>query len=294
MSRQPAPVGVARAASGNPYHRGVHVTSLGFSTDLALLELGGSEIEDHDDYLVVRTPHNPTFWWGNFLLLSGPPPPEQTARWLATFASAFPGARHLAFGFDGVDGTVTDLAEFAAAGLNVEASTVMTAKDVHPPDRPNETAVCRVLSSDDDWSQQIELRIACNDRDPDDAAHRTFATAHTNTMRALVADDRGAWFGAFVDGRLLSSMGLFNAAPGVARFQSVETHPAARRQGLATTLVYHVSRYGFDELRAGTLVMVADPDYSAIRIYRAVGFEGTETQLQADRPPLPASDPSVG
>jgi ribosomal protein S18 acetylase RimI-like enzyme len=272
----------------------VHVTSLGFRTDLALLELGGSVIEDRDDYLVVRTPHNPTFWWGNFLLLPAPPPPDDTPQWLATFASAFPEARHLAFGFDGVDGTVADLAGFAAAGLSVEASTVMTAQDVHPPDRPNEAATCRVLSSDDDWLQQIELRIACNDSDPDDTAHRTFATAHTNTMRALMAAGHGAWFGAFVEGRLLCSMGLFSTAPGIARFQSVETHPEARRQGLATTLVHYASMYGFDELRAHTLVMVADPEYSAIRIYRAVGFTGTQTQLQADRAPLRPSGESVG
>jgi ribosomal protein S18 acetylase RimI-like enzyme len=277
-----------------PYYRCVHVTSLGFRTDLALLELGGSVVEDRDDYLVVRTPHNPTFWWGNFLLLPAPPPPEDTPQWLATFASAFPEARHLAFGFDGVDGTVGDLAGFAAAGLSVEASTVMTAQDVHPPDRPNEAATCRVLSSDDDWSQQIELRIACNDSDPDDAAHRTFATAHTNTMRALMAAGHGAWFGAFVDGRLLCSMGLFTTAPGVARFQFVETHPDARRQGLATTLVHYASTYGFDELRAHTLVMVADPEYSAIRIYRAVGFTGTQTQLQAERAPLRPAEDSVG
>jgi hypothetical protein len=32
-------------------------------------------------------------------------------------------------------------------------------------------------------------------------------------------------------------------------------------------------------------VMVADPDYLAVRIYRSVGFDGTETQLQAQRAP---------
>ena len=46
-----------------------------------------------------------------------------------------------------------------------------------------------------------------------------------------------------------------------------------------------VSRYGFDELGATTLAMVADPSYLAIRIYRAVGFTGGETQLQAEKPP---------
>jgi predicted GNAT family acetyltransferase len=80
-------------------------------------------------------------------------------------------------------------------------------------------------------------------------------------------------------------MGLFRAGSGLARFQSVETRPEARGRGLAGTLVHHVSGYGFAELEARTLVMVADPAYLAIRVYRSVGFAETESQLQAERRP---------
>ena len=44
----------------------------------------------------------------------------------------------------------------------------------------------------------------------------------------------------------------------------------------------HVSSYGFTELGAGTLVMVAAPNYPAIRIYEAVGFTATESALQVE------------
>jgi predicted GNAT family acetyltransferase len=71
---------------------------------------------------------------------------------------------------------------------------------------------------------------------------------------------------------------------GAARFQSVQTHPDARGQGLASTLVHRASTYGLNELGAGTLVMVADPEYLAIRIYRALGFTDTETQIQLTKP----------
>ena len=37
------------------------------------------------------------------------------------------------------------------------------------------------------------------------------------------------------------------------------------------------------------LVMVADPDYLAIRIYRALGFTDGETQVQLTRTPTPSS-----
>ena len=78
------------------------------------------------------------------------------------------------------------------------------------------------------------------------------------------------------DGRLH----LLRAGDGLARFQSVETHPDFRGRGLAGTLVHRVSGYGFGELGARTLVMVADPDYLAVRIYRSVGFADTEVQTQ--------------
>ncbi len=80
-------------------------------------------------------------------------------------------------------------------------------------------------------------------------------------------------------------MGLVGTTPDLARFQSVETHPAFRRRGLAGTLVHVLSCYGFGELGARTLVMVADPDYAAIRIYRAAGFTARECGLSAERVP---------
>jgi len=263
----------------------VRITSLGYRTDLALLELGGSVFEQRPDCLVVRTPHNPTFWWGNFVLFPQPPDSGDVDRCVGVFEHEFPDAHHLALGFDGPGGSLDDLAEFTGAGLNAEVSSVMTAHDVHEPPHPNRSAEYRMLDSDDDWAQLVELNVVNRDDDQDEAGHRVFATAKAATSRQLVADGHGAWFGAFVDGNLLSTMGLFRASSGLARFQAVETHPDARGRGLAGTLVHHVSRYGFDSLGARTLVMVADPAYLAIRIYRSVGFETTEHQLQVDRRP---------
>jgi ribosomal protein S18 acetylase RimI-like enzyme len=269
---------------------GMDVISLGYQTDLALLRLGGSTVEDRGDHLVIRTPDNPTYWWGNFLLIAGPPPLDQTGAWVDRFHAEFPAARHVALGFDGVRGTLDDLAGFTDAGLSCEGQTVMTASAVHEPPHPNGEATYRELSSDDDWAQHVEMRVVTRDEQhEDEATYRVFAEAKSATWRCLTEAGHGAWFGAFVDGGLLSTMGLFRAGDRLARFQSVETHPDARGRGLAGTLVHHVSQYGFGELGAKTLVMVADPTYLAIRIYRSVGFEDTETQLQAERPPTDES-----
>ena len=264
----------------------MEVQSLGHRTDLALLRLGGSEVDDRGDCLVVRTPHNPNYWWGNFLLLQGVPPRAETATWLDRFAAELPEARHVAIGFDGRTGGLEDLSGFAEVGLSCEASTVMSATSVHEPPRPNRVADFQALSSDEDWAQSLELFVACSDPPDFGAEHRAFAERKVATNRALVEDGHGGWFGAFLDGRLVSQMGLLAASPGLARFQAVETHPDARGQGLAGTLVHHVSRFGFEDLGAQKLVMVADPDYVAVRVYRSVGFVDGEMQLQASRPPV--------
>jgi ribosomal protein S18 acetylase RimI-like enzyme len=127
--------------------------------------------------------------------------------------------------------------------------------------------------------------MACNDDGHEPTAYQEFVVAKVATTRALVEAGHGAWFGAFEGGRLSSTMGLFRAGRGLARFQNVETVPEARGRGLAGTLVHHASTYGLTELGADTLVMVADPDYLAIRIYRSVGFAETEVQLAAEKPP---------
>jgi predicted GNAT family acetyltransferase len=79
-------------------------------------------------------------------------------------------------------------------------------------------------------------------------------------------------------------MGLIDAGGGLARYQSVAAHPQFRGRGFAGTLVHRLAAYGFDELGAQTLVMVADPEYLPIRVYRSVGFNGTETQTQLEQP----------
>src|SRR5215469_14471062 len=85
LDRAPAATGRRR------YARRVEVRSLGYRTDLMIRVLEGSQVEDHGDYLVIRSPRNPTYWWGNFLLLAAPKP-GQARRWLAAFRSEFPAA----------------------------------------------------------------------------------------------------------------------------------------------------------------------------------------------------------
>jgi ribosomal protein S18 acetylase RimI-like enzyme len=261
----------------------VNVVSLGFRTDLMLRALEGSEIVSRGDYLVIRSGRNPGYWWGNFLLLGSPPRPDETGRWLSRFGAEFPEAGHVALGVDVTDMAAVDPAGLLAAGLRLERSTVLTAAAVHEPPHPDQTAQIRQLAGDDDWRQAAELRMAANQENP--GGEPAFVQTRIAAERALAQAGPGHWFGAFRDGRLLASLGLVCDGSPVARYQNVETHPAARRQGLAGSLVCQAGRYGLDVLGAATLVIVADPDDVAIRVYRSVGFADTETQVSFELPP---------
>jgi GNAT superfamily N-acetyltransferase len=259
----------------------VRIKSLGFRTDVALRVLEGAEVIDRGDHLVVRSLDNPSFWWGNFILLDAPPGPGTAGAWLARFAAEFPAARHAALGVDSPDDGVPVPDEFPAAGLEPQRETVLTCADVGRPPHPNDEAEIRPLESDADWQQSRDLSVRCFG---DDGAEE-FQIRRAAARRRLTQAGSGAWFGAFSGGALLAQLGVCDAGDGFARYQHVETDPAARRRGLAGTLVWQAGRYGREVLGATTLVIVADPADVAIRVYRACGFTAVQGQLSLERPP---------
>ena len=247
--------------------------------------LAGSVITDRDDHLVVRSPGNPGFYWGNFLLLADAPKPGESGRWLTAFQSEFPDAQHLAIGVDTADGDPGAVTELVAAGLTVEVDTVLVATSLLEPAGSNRSADFRPLTSPGDWSQATAMRRAVAAADGfASPAHQLFLQRQIDEDRRLVGAGHGHFFGAFASGRLLALLGLVTDGTGVARFQSVETHPDHRRRGLASMLVYQAGCYGLREMGARNLVIVADPSGPAIRIYRALGFIPTERQVGLARP----------
>jgi ribosomal protein S18 acetylase RimI-like enzyme len=98
--------------------------------------------------------------------------------------------------------------------------------------------------------------------------------------RALCEAGHGTWSGAFVDGRLRCAAGVFSAGTGLARFQNVETHPAFRRRGLASAVLLTAGEHALRDANTHTLVIVADPEDDAMRLYQALGFARTELQAQ--------------
>src|SRR5690348_502181 len=106
----------------------MQVESLAFTTDLMIRRLSGSAITDLGSHLVVRTPSNPAYHWGNYILALDDV--ANASRWLAAFRTAHPDAKHVAIGLDvaAVDDSL--LAAYRELDLEVDVSEVLSAATV--------------------------------------------------------------------------------------------------------------------------------------------------------------------
>ncbi len=262
------------------------VQSLGYRTDLMVRRLAGSSITDRERYLVVRSPHNPLFHWGNFLLFRSVPAEDEIEDWIRVFVGEFPDATYVALGVDGTTG-LTDF-HVASTGLEVERDVVLSTQSLRRARPSSEGHILRELGSDEDWNQVLDLRLdVSRDDGPLPADHGCFLERSTDEARWLVEAGHGAYFGAFSDDRLCSMVGIVSDGGRVARFQNVATRADRRRRGLAGDLLVQAGEFGLSELGARILVIVAEAGGPAAELYRSVGFRDAEGQIGLSRSPSP-------
>jgi ribosomal protein S18 acetylase RimI-like enzyme len=260
----------------------VEVGSIGWQTDLELRRLEGAELRDLGDHVVVRTRANPGYRWGNFLLLSAGAAAGDAETWLQRFRAEFPRADHVAIGLDSPAGGLGGFADHDALGLRCESNAVLVASaPLRRPSRPPPAAELRALEGDGDWHGALGLRLAVDGEDG--SGYRAFLERQMASVRRVCERGDGAWFGAFGDGEMRAGLGVFRAGAGIASIQTVDTHPAHRRQGLASYLLLAAGEHAHRRLGARELVIAADPGYFAIDIYRTLGFREVERQVQLER-----------
>jgi GNAT superfamily N-acetyltransferase len=260
----------------------MRVKSIGWRTDLELRRLEGARITASPEHLTVRSVENPTFRWGNFVLMPTSPQPGDAPKWLARFAREFPEADYVAIGIDSPSGERGAIEELAAFGVRPETQIILTATALTAPRRERPQATFRRVQSDEDWRCATDLSLA-NDEQRESPGQRAYAELRMRAIRRVCEQGHGAWFGAFVEDEMRAGLGIFPIGPELARFQAVDAHPAHRRQGLASHLLYTAGQHALSELGARTLVIAADPDYHAIDLYRSLGFVDRERQLQLER-----------
>lgn len=252
-----------------------------WATDLAILALDGSQASDRGDHLVVRTPANPGFHWGNFVLVTDAAAVGDAQRWLAVFARAFPEAGWVAAG---LVAPPSDPEAWLRSGVELEDVEVLVTPV--PPVVTGCPAGYAVRPfAPEDWGRDLARAIRENeatggyDRD----AHAEFLVLQADQRRRLVERGDAAWFGAFDGDELVADLGVVACGSRV-RYQDVSTDPGHRRRGLAAHLLGVAGEWG---RRRGCTewVIVTETTNDAGRVYRRAGFAPSAGGTTAYRRP---------
>lgn len=253
------------------------IKSLGFRTNLIFARFSGS-VTDKGTYTLVKTPSNPGYHWGNYIIFDRAPQRGDKEKWVKIFDREFTyykEPQHYVFAWESDSQDTGSYKEFLDAGFESDSAVVLTTTKLHAPSHLNTELTIKKILSDEEWNQVLELQNLCADPKYFNEYFIDFKKRQMAQYRELSEAGRGFWFGAYIGQELVGDLGIFHE-DGIARYQSVGTHPAYRRRGICATLVFKIGLLAFEEFGVSHLVMVADPDYHAARIYESVGFQRNE------------------
>jgi GNAT superfamily N-acetyltransferase len=250
-------------------------------------------IEEFPTHWVIRTPSNPSFWFGNYILFRNAPQPADLATWLGIHAAAFSlTLNHITLGWDlpepGEIQQFLDVGFRASHGISLSMSSYEGEVTINP------NLQIRPLQTDAEWEAMVAQQIRIDSEDfhyPEDAG--TFRRQQMVSSREMAQEGRGDWWGAFLGLELVGGMGLyFDEAQTIGRFQYVTTDSRHRRQRVCTTLLDHIVRYAFSTVDPEVLVISTDAEETnhAIPTYRNFGFKDAMrsyavTRLSSATPP---------
>lgn len=254
---------------------------LGWQTDLAVLRHYGSTIEDRGDHLLVTTPDNPDYHWGNFVFVTDASAVDDAHRWLQTFQASLPAASWVAIGLVRMP---EDRSAWTAQQLTLELDEVLCTCSL-PKQTPLADGYTVRSLTGDDWEKSVARSVADNARtgEHDPASFARFARNRARMQRRLCERGAAAFFGAFEGAVLAAELGIVRCGT-TARYQSVGTDAEHRRRGLASHLLGVAARWAA-ERTCDRWVILTEAANPAGRVYRSVGFQPDTANAQAYRPP---------
>jgi len=251
------------------------IENLAYLTDCIFHEYNGS-VTRKFGYHVIRTPTNPGFWFGNCILFKDAPGEDSFGNWLAVHKAEFgDSVAHMTFGWESQSQGITR--EFEDRGFRLNRDVALRLGAYSPSERRNRAVEIRKIVDEREWRAVTKLQVQVDREDfgfeGDDGV---FRQTQEMAYKALSKKGRGDWWGAFLDDELVSSMGLFfDRDRKFGRFQNVATSAQHRSKGICATLLDEVSRYAFEEVEVGELVINTgdSEDNPAKRVYESLGFK---------------------
>lgn len=254
------------------------IKSLGRETDLIFARFAGDVI-DKGDYTLVQTKNNPGYHWGNFIIFSQAPKENSLHQWKSLFDREFnyyKEPHHYVFTWDTEKDESGKYDDFIEDGFEFDRAVVLTSSKLNPPKFFNQDIIIKRIETEIEWNSVLELQVLCADEKYVNEYYLDFKKAQMRNYQKMVKAEMGHWYGAFLDNKLVGDLGIFHNGE-IARYQNVGTHPDFRKKGICGSLVYQAGLIAQKDYKINSLVMEADPEYHAARIYESVGFKPTET-----------------
>ncbi len=235
-----------------------------------------SEIVERESYIAIKTPTNPGFHWGNYLIFKKAPVADEISSWKILFAKEFPyydEIKHYVFAWDELK--APDDPGYLAHNMILEKSVGLQTDSLIRPKHYNNEVLIRPLTSPKDWEDADQLQTMTRLETYGFDEYLDFKKAQSLSYQKLIKLGNGMRVGAFKGNQMVAELGIYSEGK-LGRYQNVVTHPDFRCQGICATLVYEAGQAILNEGKVKTLVMVADPDYHAARVYESVGFKPVE------------------
>lgn len=250
------------------------IKNIGYRTDMIFHDRNGF-VEEHADYFAIRTPTNPSFWFGNFILFARAPVAGDFEGWMNTHREVFGATlNHVTLSWD--EPTPGFIDEFIAAGFRPSNGLALSMCTYGGGAAINPDIAVRTLHETSEWEAMLAQQIVADREDfgyPEDGGF--FRRTEMKSLKAMAEDGQGHWWGAFDGPELVGGMGLyFDVERTVGRFQYVTTRASHRRQRVCTTLLDRAVRHAFETVKVKQLVICtgADDSNPAITAYRNFGF----------------------
>lgn len=243
----------------------------------------GSIVEDHGDHIVIKTPANPTWRWGNLMLFPHPPQPTDLVRWNELFDHHFDVENeHRLFVWDTIDGDKGAAETFVENGFQFTREPMLGALDLQLPEQHNRQIETHVIRSDQEWESVIQLNV--ESFAAENLAYQDYVERKFRLYRNMVEAERGFWMGAWLENKLLASCGVFHNGH-ITRYQEVVTREENRNFGICTKLVFDAFTHGRSLSFPNQTLIAVDLDSQAERIYRRLGFHDLEMTCAVRRSP---------
>lgn len=243
--------------------------SAGWETDLSILNLSGSIIQDFNSHLVIRSPDNPEFHWGNFILVKDSKTIENATRWVEIFKENFPDATWTAIGLPKYPVSTKSWKDLA---LEIERLEVLKCDSMPKLANIDDAYTSRIFERED-WDRLYEYEIAQNldSGEHDSSSFEKFIRNTISVRKNLCDQQKAAWFGAFHKEALVAMLGIVICGE-AARYQDVQTDKKHRRIGLASHLLGEAAKWSA-EMGSKSWVIVTESTNDAGRVYRRADFK---------------------